>query len=356
MNRPGDYDGEMRTRHTLDDATVEALLAGRTVPADLQPLAVAVAALRDAVARPVPPRADLAAQMAAGVFSGAAEDASAVDAAWGRGAPGRGLWAPARQGRVGSGRVGSGRVRRREAGAGRWAGLGRPAKAGLAALTAAVGFIAGGVAGVLPSAAQEGFESIVEAVTPYEFPERIGNAPGSVPDGGGGGEPGGSGHPGGEPVPGGPGTGTGPGRPTPAADPDGGDFGEQVSGDAKNGGADGGTVSEDAQDGGADGGAVSEEARQRGNQGRSAGRPSEPPRKGGAEPGPSDLPRSGGGSAPGLPRPGGGPHRRPPGRGGPHAGRTDPPRGRDPRDAACHQSPSRLAEPPHSEPRRSARP
>jgi hypothetical protein len=55
----GDDIGEMPTQRLLDDASVEALLEGRLVPAELDALASAVGVLRETARRPVPPSQEL---------------------------------------------------------------------------------------------------------------------------------------------------------------------------------------------------------------------------------------------------------------------------------------------------------
>jgi hypothetical protein len=64
----GDDIGEMPTQRLLDDASVEAILGGRQVPSELEPLASAVGALRETARQTVRPSAELSAFMAAGGF------------------------------------------------------------------------------------------------------------------------------------------------------------------------------------------------------------------------------------------------------------------------------------------------
>jgi hypothetical protein len=59
VSRWGDDIGEMPTQRLLDDASVEALLEGRLVPAELDALASAVGVLRETARRPVPPSQEL---------------------------------------------------------------------------------------------------------------------------------------------------------------------------------------------------------------------------------------------------------------------------------------------------------
>jgi hypothetical protein len=64
----GDDIGEMPTQRLLDDASAEAILGGRQVPSELEPLASAIAVLRETARQPVRPSAELSAFMAAGGF------------------------------------------------------------------------------------------------------------------------------------------------------------------------------------------------------------------------------------------------------------------------------------------------
>lgn len=59
----------MNAPYELDDATAEAILAGRAVPGDLEPLARVVAMYRDAARRPVRPRGELAALLVTGALN-----------------------------------------------------------------------------------------------------------------------------------------------------------------------------------------------------------------------------------------------------------------------------------------------
>jgi hypothetical protein len=58
--------GEMPTQRLLDDASVEAVLAGRLVPSELEELASAVGVLRETARRPVRPSLELTQFMASG--------------------------------------------------------------------------------------------------------------------------------------------------------------------------------------------------------------------------------------------------------------------------------------------------
>ena len=164
-----DYRGEMYAQRELDDATVGAVLRGGPVPADLEPLAAALGALRALPEQPVRPSVELAARMAAGDF------ASAV--------------AP-RPSRRSAGRYAARR---------RLSGLPLRVKVAAGGVLALGGLFSATAAGALPEEAQEGVESVIEAITPFEFT-------------------------------------------------DSNDFGEEVSDDAKDGGVDGWDIREQAKD------------------------------------------------------------------------------------------------------------
>ncbi|HEX6235124.1 MAG TPA: hypothetical protein VFZ63_18500 [Jiangellaceae bacterium] len=129
----------MYAQRELDDATVEAVLRGGHVPADLEPLAAALGTLRELQEQPVRPSAELAARMATGDF------ASAV--------------AP-RPSRRSAGR----HVARR-----RLATLPLRAKVAAGSVLALGGLASATAAGALPDEAQERIETVIEAVTPFEF-------------------------------------------------------------------------------------------------------------------------------------------------------------------------------------------
>lgn len=141
----------MPVRNQIDDATAEALLAGRPVPPALDPLTAVLAVYRRIAEQPVRPRGELATQLAAGGFPRTA-------------APSR----PA-----------SGKRRRRRMAAevlavvgAKLAGMSLAGKAlaGVALATAGMG--TAGFAGTLPEPAQERFERVVESVTPIRFPDQ----------------------------------------------------------------------------------------------------------------------------------------------------------------------------------------
>jgi hypothetical protein len=145
---PDDYVSEMMAQSRIDDDTAEALLTGRTVSAELEPLAEVVRAYRRLADEPVPPTAELAHQMSVGLFTRTAE---CVPPANGNG----------------------NRRRRRHERRRRWT----PARtvmvsllAGAAMLVTVVG--TAGLAGVLPDPAQNRFETVVESVTPLELRKR----------------------------------------------------------------------------------------------------------------------------------------------------------------------------------------
>ncbi len=168
MTGSRDYRDEMYAQRELDDATVEAVLRGGPVPAELESLAAALASLRTLPGQPVRPSAELAARMATGDF------ASAV--------------AP-RPSRRSAGQHASRR---------RLAVLPLRVKVAAGSVLALGGLATATVAGALPEPARQGVQSVIEAVTPFEF-----------------------------------------------ADTD--DFGKDVSDDARDGGVDGQEISEDTQ-------------------------------------------------------------------------------------------------------------
>jgi hypothetical protein len=179
LSPPDDYVSEMIAIHQIDDATAEALLTGRSVTDEFAALAEMMQAYRRVGRRPVRASAALAQQMAAGTFTGAAE-----------------YYQPA-------GFTSRGRRRRPSRSAARTAWV--VALGGVAAAVAGVG--AAGFAGVLPDQAQERFETVVETVTPYDFPKQANENS---------------------------------------------EFGEEVSEDAKDGGVEGDEVSERAREQGDD--------------------------------------------------------------------------------------------------------
>ena len=168
MSGSRDYRDEMHAQRELDDATVEAVLIGEPVSAELEPLAAALGALRALPGQPVRPSEELAARMATGDF------ASAV--------------AP-RPSRRSAGR----HVTRR-----RLAVLPLRAKVAVGGALALGGLASATAAGALPDQAQHGVEAVIEIMTPFEFS-------------------------------------------------DSGDFGHEVSQDAKDGGVDGQEISEKAK-------------------------------------------------------------------------------------------------------------
>jgi hypothetical protein len=152
----GDRFDERSGWPSIDDPQVEALLAGREVPADLAPLAAVVGALKEAAVQPAPPAPSLALQISAGTFGGA-EAAPPPTPTGDRRLP-DGWWVPAPPG---------------------WTVEVTEVQPRLAARTASVGVVivllgvgTAGFHGALPEPAQVRFERVVETVTPYEFPER----------------------------------------------------------------------------------------------------------------------------------------------------------------------------------------
>ena len=204
MSDSRDYPDEMTPLRELDDATAEAVLRGDVVPAEFESLVTAVAALRAAPELPVQPSVELAARMAAGDF------ASAVAS-------------PRRRRSAGRHTARYGVARRR------LVALPVPAKVATIAVLAVGGLTTATAAGALPEPAQQRMQSVIESVTPINFPEPTDSVPVDS-----------------EPVEQGP-----------------ADFGRDTA--------------EDARDGGVDGREVSEKARQLGQPDRPAHRPSDRP-------------------------------------------------------------------------------
>lgn len=147
----------------IDPATTEALITGGDPPPGLEPVATALRAIRETADQPVRPRADLAEQMAAGVFTATPERYPGPAL----GPQGRGLGAAVRRG-VRATLHGLAAAPRRAV------SLSLPAKLAAAVLAAGlVGIGSAGVAGVLPAPMQEGFRTVVETVTPYDFPQPV---------------------------------------------------------------------------------------------------------------------------------------------------------------------------------------
>jgi hypothetical protein len=123
----------------LDDAAVEAVLRGAAVAPELEPLASFVDSIRTAATRPVRPSRELADRMASGVF----------------------VTARARRTRV---RRSSSKV----------AAMSLRTKVAAGCAAALTGLTGVAAAGALPDAAQERVETMIESVTPIEFPDRAG--------------------------------------------------------------------------------------------------------------------------------------------------------------------------------------
>jgi hypothetical protein len=228
----GDYGSEMIAQSSIDDVTAEALLTGRAVGTELEPLAEVVRACRRIADRPVPPTAELAHQMSVGLFTRSVELVPRL---------------------AGRGR----RRRRREWRRG-------PLRTAVVALSGAGALVVGvgtaGYAGVLPEPAQDRFETVLESVTPFEVPER----------GRGDADPGG---------------------PDPSHErSENAEFGEDVSEDARDGGVDGDEVSEQAREQGDehyppdDPAQVPAEQDRPRDRGPRAGKPPAPPRGGESRP------------------------------------------------------------------------
>jgi hypothetical protein len=215
----GDYVDEMTALTEIDDTTAEALLAGRAVAAELEPLTEVVRAYRQVADRPVRPSPELATLMTVGRIAAAAGQPPPAAVNGSRRPPGT---------TAGKRRRGRMTARAALAAAGsRLGGVSVAVKTGAGAAVALVGMSTAGLAGVLPDQAQDRFESVVESVSPYEFPQKA---------------------------------------------TDRSEFGERVS--------------EDATDGGVDGDEISEEARRQGEERR----PSELPTQAPADPANPDQP------------------------------------------------------------------
>lgn len=237
MRTGGDYLGEMHARGRIDDATAEAVLAGRAAAPELATLTGMLAACRRVADRPVRPRGELAARLASGGFGGDGADHP-------------------RTARVDDGGRHRGRLRGADTRRCRRMHMRLAVAAGGLAV-AATGVGSAGFAGVLPDAAQDRFETVVESVTPYTFPRQSDEADRGTED---------------------------RNPETPGNAEDGAEFGEQVR--------------EDARDGGVDGDEISDRARQL----RDPPRPTTPPTQVPAVPGkPADLPVPDEGVAPGAP-------------------------------------------------------
>ncbi|TDE01486.1 hypothetical protein [Jiangella asiatica] len=123
--------------HVLDDATIEALIAGRAVAPELEPLAGLVRGIRAASSRPVQPSRALAVRIASGDFDGV-EPAPA---------PQR----PARRLRT-------------------WLAASSPrARAVAGAAVLFTGLTAATAAGAMPEGAQARMQTLIESVTPISF-------------------------------------------------------------------------------------------------------------------------------------------------------------------------------------------
>lgn len=152
MTLRDDYLEEMPGRRPIDDAMAEELFAGRPVPTDLEPLATALRALREVSRQAVPPSAELAARMAAGTVA-----VSPVRPGWAAGGQ-----LPRTAWRIAVALV---------AAVGRASLAAKFAAAGV--VVAVLGVGSAGFAGSLPDPVQERFETVVESVLPYQFPERV---------------------------------------------------------------------------------------------------------------------------------------------------------------------------------------
>lgn len=123
----------------LDDAAVEAVLRGGAVAPELEPLASFVDTIRTTATRPVRPSRELADCMVSGVF----------------------VTARAR------------RTRARRSSS-KLAAMSLRTKVTAGCAAALTGLTGVAAAGALPDAAQERVETMIESVTPIEFPDRAG--------------------------------------------------------------------------------------------------------------------------------------------------------------------------------------
>lgn len=184
MNPGGDDRNEMFRRHHIDDRSIEAFLTGNGAADGLASLAPLAEELRSLSRGPVPvPSAALATMMAEG-FSPGPDDLAAAGA--------DSVAMPAQP-------AGRALSRRAKTAVG---GLGLAAKAAFGISLAAASVTAAGAAGALPRPAQHVVATVIDAATPFSFPDRADHNA---------------------------------------------DFGKKVSTDAHDGGVDGTTVSQDAK-------------------------------------------------------------------------------------------------------------
>ena len=126
--------------HTvLDDTAIEAVLRGGAVAPELEPLATFVGSIRTVAIQPVRPSRELADRMVSGVFV--------------------------------TGRVRRTRVRQSSP---KVAAMSLRAKVVIGSAAALTGLTGVTAAGALPDAAQHRVETMIEFVTPIEFPDRAG--------------------------------------------------------------------------------------------------------------------------------------------------------------------------------------
>lgn len=197
MNPGGDYSSEMGNPMPLDDATAEALLAGRDVGHDLEQLRQVVLAYRDAARLPVPPRGELAVRMATGAFRPpdrrTAPPPRRPARSGGRAQPPHPAASPDSATTLGT-RLRAAVMPRLTTTAAKLAGLSVIAKAAAGVTVATAGITTAGASGVLPDPAQAQFDSVVETVTGGDespAPGGPGNDPEPGKDGGIDGEDGG---------------------------------------------------------------------------------------------------------------------------------------------------------------------
>jgi len=187
-----DHKGEMPGPRVLDDASVEAVLRGSAIAPELEPLAGLVRAIRMAGAQSVQPSHKLADRMASGVF--------VIDR-------------PDRRTKVGMTLS-------------KLAAMSLRTKVAIGSAVALTGLTGVTAAGALPDAAQQRVETMIESVTPIDFPDRA-------------------------------------------------EFGQEVAEDAKDGGVDGQQIGEQAREQGRQPAGTSDQSQA--DEHRPAGTPGEPP-------------------------------------------------------------------------------
>ena len=168
MSTTDDHNSEMNAHGLLDDATAEAILAGRPVPDPaLGPVAGLVAEMRSLAGEPAPlPSAELAAILAGGPVGAQSEHTAAETDV---------CPPPAvRIGRARRGRSGPKPLSRLLRNA---AAAGLAARVALGTGVAAASMTGAAAAGVLPGPVQDAVADVVKTVTPFEFPRHTDSRP-----------------------------------------------------------------------------------------------------------------------------------------------------------------------------------